>query len=53
MRTPTHFKEDAEEPRRVQPWATKVVKGLQGITHRERVREIGLFSLAKRRPGTI
>lgn len=26
VRTLTHFKEDAEEPRRVQPWATKVVR---------------------------
>lgn len=43
----TPLQQETQEPRRVQPLATQVVKGLRGIIHRERQRS--LFSLAQRR----
>jgi len=44
-----HFKEDEELLERVQWRGTRMMGGLEHLSYQERLRELGLFSLKKRR----
>lgn len=44
-----HFKKDAERLEKIQKWMKKQIKGLESKLNKERLKELGIFNLKKRR----
>lgn len=42
-------KEDKDTLERVQQWAMRMIKGLEHLSYKERLKELGLFSIKTRR----
>lgn len=42
-------KEDKDTLERVQQWAVRMIKGLEHLSYKERLKELGLFSIKTRR----
>lgn len=44
-----HFRKDVDKLKRVQRRAARMIRGLENMTYKKRLKELGLFSLERRR----